>query len=78
MLRERYSGPLGGEDDGTKLRDYLGMHIGTINMLLLRQGLEMLDIAAEQTDKNPADLKNNIEGSSRELGKCGEMCRLKL
>lgn len=27
----------------------------------------MLDVAAEQRDKNQEDLKNNIEGSSREL-----------
>jgi hypothetical protein len=50
-----------------KLRDYLNVHIGTINMLLVRQGLVMLDVATEQSDKNQQELKKSIEVSSTEL-----------
>ena len=57
----------GKKDEADTLRTYLNMHIGTINMLLVRQGLEMLDVASEQTDKNQEELRDRIEGSSREL-----------
>lgn len=57
----------GRNDDGNTLRSYLNIHIGTINMLLVRQGLEMLDVASEQTVKNQEELRDRIEGSSREL-----------
>ncbi len=36
-------------------------------MLLLRQGLEMLDVAKEERDKEQDDIKGRIEDSSREL-----------
>lgn len=55
------------KDEADTLRTYLNMHIGTINMLLVRQGLELLDVASEQTDKNQEELRDRIEGSSREL-----------
>ena len=57
----------GKKDEATTLRSYLNIHIGTINMLMVRQSLEMLDVALEQTDKNSEELKERIEGSSREL-----------
>ena len=53
--------------EANTLRDYLNIHIGTINMLLLRQGLEILDVASEQRDKNQDELRDRIEDSSREL-----------
>lgn len=57
----------GKKDEANRLRDRLSIHIGTINMLLLRQGLEVLDVGSEQTDENQKELRNRIEGSSREL-----------
>ena len=59
---------LGKKDEAGKLRNYLNIHIGTINMLLVRQGLEMLDIASERTSKNQEELRDRIEASSKELG----------
>ena len=60
---------LGKKDEAGKLRNYLNIHIGTINMLLVRQGLEMLDVASEQTSKNQEELRDRIDASSKELGK---------
>lgn len=57
----------GKKDEANTLRNYLNIHIGTINMLLVRQGLQMLEVASEQTDKNKEELKERIEDSSREL-----------
>ena len=37
-------------------------------MLLVRQGLEMLDIASERTSKNQEELRDRIKASSKELG----------
>ena len=56
-----------GRKEAQKLRDYLNVHIGTINMLLVRQGLEMLDVANEQSNENQQALKESIEVSSNEL-----------
>ncbi len=55
------------KDEAITLRNYLNIHIGTINMLLIRQGLEMLDIASESMDKNHKELRIRIEDSTREL-----------
>ncbi len=55
------------KSEANTLRSYLNIHIGTINMLLVRQGLEMLDVASEQRDKNQDELRDRIEDSSREL-----------
>ena len=49
------------------LRSYLNIHIGTVNMLLLRQGLEMLDVAREENDKGQENLRERIEDSAKEL-----------
>lgn len=57
----------GKQEEANTLRNYLNIHIGTINMLLVRQGLEMLDVASERSDKNQDELRDRIEGSSREL-----------
>ena len=54
-------------DEANKLRTSLNRHIGTISMLLVIHGLEVFDIASEQTDKNQGELRRLIEGSSREL-----------
>lgn len=57
----------GRKDEASVLRDYLNIHIGIINMLLVGQGLEMLEVASEQTEKNQEELRGRIESSSREL-----------
>ena len=58
---------IGKKDEVNKLRQYLNIHIGTINMLLAQQGLEMLELAAEQTHEDQEELKNSIEDSTKEL-----------
>lgn len=60
---------LGKKDEAGKLRSFLNIHIGTINMLLVRQGLEMLEVASEQARKNQEELRDGIEASSKELRK---------
>ena len=58
------------KDEANKLRRYLNLHIGTINMLMLQHGLERLDIASEQSEQNRRDqeeIKDRIESCSREL-----------
>lgn len=57
----------GKKDEANTLRYYLNIHIGTINMLLVQQGLEMLDVTSEKTDKIQEELRDSIEVSSREL-----------
>lgn len=56
-----------GNDEASRLRSYLNIHIGTINMLLVQQSLVMLDVSSDQTEKNQEELRDRIEGSSREL-----------
>ena len=55
------------KNEADKLRNYLNTHIGTINMLLVRQGLEMFGIASEQTSKNQEELRDMVDASSKEL-----------
>ena len=58
---------LGKKEEANRLRNYLNLHIGTINMLMLQNGLEKLDVASEQSNKNREETKKGIEGYSREL-----------
>ena len=58
---------LGKRDEANRLRNYLNLHIGTINMLILQNGLEKLDVASEQSKQNQEETKNGIEDCSREL-----------
>ena len=58
---------LGKRDEASRLRNYLNLHIGTINMLMLQNGLEKLDVASEQSSKNQKKTKNGIDGCSKEL-----------
>ena len=55
------------KDEVNRLRDYLNIHVGTINMQLIRQGLELLDVAYEQSGRNQDDLKTGLDRSSKEL-----------
>ena len=54
-------------DEADRLRNYLNIHIGAINMLLVRHSLEVLDLSSEQTYKNYQELRDGIEDSSRDL-----------
>ena len=58
---------LGKKDEANRLRHYLNLHIGTINMLMLQNGLERLDVASEQSGRNQEETKDMIESCSREL-----------
>ena len=53
--------------EANKLRSYLNIHIGIINMRLLMQGLETLDVASGQREIDHDELRDRIEDSSREL-----------
>ena len=55
------------KDDVNKLRSYLNIHIKTISMLMSWLGLNMLDVAQEQADKNQEELRNSISSSAIEL-----------
>ena len=55
------------KNEANALRNYLNIHIGTINMLLIRQGLETLDVVSECIDKNHEELRVRIEDSTKEL-----------
>ena len=58
---------MGKKNEADRLRHYLNVHIGTINMLMLQHGLEKLDVASEQSEKNQEDIKDGFERCSREL-----------
>ena len=52
------------KDEVIKLRNYLSIHIGTINMLMIRHGLEILDVVSQQADRNQEDLQRCVEDCS--------------
>ena len=51
------------KDDVRRLRDYLNVHVGSINMLLMAHGLEMLNVATEQATNDNMGLQKDLEGS---------------
>lgn len=53
--------------EANRLRHYLNLHIGTINTLMLQNGLERLDVASEQSERNQEETKDRIETCIREL-----------
>jgi len=53
------------EEEVIKLRNYLNIRIGTINMLLIQQGLEMLDMVSQLSERNQRDLQRCVEDCSR-------------
>lgn len=57
----------GPRKEANNLRIILNTYIGTINMLLVQQGLETLDVASECMDKNQEELRVRVEESTREL-----------
>lgn len=55
------------KDDVRMLRDYLVLHVGSINMLLLSYGLELIDIASTTAVKDQADLKEVMRVGQKEI-----------
>ena len=55
------------KSEANTLRNYLNIHIGTINLLLVWQGLAAHDVASERRNKNQDQLRDRIEDSFREL-----------
>ena len=54
---------LGKKEEVVKLRGYLNAHVGSINMLLMAHGLEMLNLAADQAVEDQQGLQNRLEES---------------
>ena len=52
------------KEEVIKIRNYLNIHIGTINMLLIQQGLEMLDMVSQLSERNQDDLQRCVEDCS--------------
>ena len=55
------------KDEALKLRNYLNIHIGSINMMLMAHGLEMLTMAADQSAQDRNDLVKRIEETQSAL-----------
>lgn len=51
------------KEDGKQLRDYLNVHVGSINMMLMTHGLEMLTVAGKQAKEDSKDLQKGLECS---------------
>lgn len=49
------------KDEVRKLQNYLNIHIGTINIMLLQHGLEGLDVASNRCDASQQDIQKNLE-----------------
>ncbi|MCJ1384439.1 hypothetical protein MMC17_007555 [Xylographa soralifera] len=50
-----------------KLQNYLNVHIGSINMLLLAHGLEILDLAADRSAADHENLSTRLDASHATL-----------
>jgi len=51
------------KEEVCKLRDYLSLHVDSINMLLMSYGLEMLEAASSKADDDHLDLQKLIDSS---------------
>ena len=58
---------LGKKDEINRLRSYLNIHIGTINMQLTQQGFESISLEHEERQANHMALMNSMESSARQL-----------
>ena len=58
---------LGKNDEVGRLRSYLDIHIGVINMQLVQYGFEKADIASEERAADHQALKNSMDESVREV-----------
>ena len=57
----------GKTDEIAKLRSYLSIHVGIINMQMIQQGFEGMAIVLEERGAYEEALKKSIEGSAQEL-----------
>lgn len=53
----------GKSDDVRRLRDYLSLHMGSINMMLMSHGLDLLQLASDKAEDNQMVLKSRLEDS---------------
>lgn len=53
----------GRKDEISKLRDYLSLHVSSVNMLLMTHGLDMLDCITEQADQNQENIQKGLGDS---------------
>lgn len=51
------------KEDGRQLKDYLNIHIGSINMMLMAHGLDMLTVATKQASEDNMSLQNDLQCS---------------
>jgi hypothetical protein len=54
----------GEKDDIRRLQTYLHVHIGTINMLLLRHGLQRMDIQEKKTDEEALQVRQQLDSTN--------------
>lgn len=55
------------KEDIRKLRDYLSLHVNSINMLLLSYGLELVDLASAKASQDQAETRQLISNSQKEM-----------
>ncbi|SLM40482.1 hypothetical protein LPUS_11299 [Lasallia pustulata] len=55
------------KEDVRRLRDYLSIHIGSINMMLMACGLEMLSVATTQATKDNMSVQKDLKDSQSTL-----------
>lgn len=55
------------KDQATQLRNYLNVHIGIINMMMINHGLGMLDVVTEEADNQSKDLQKRLADSNDAL-----------
>jgi hypothetical protein len=53
------------KEDVRKLRDYLSLHVDSINMLLMSLGLEMLEVAKQQSVDDHLNLRELLQDSCK-------------
>lgn len=58
---------LGKQDEVGKLRSYLNIHIGIINIQLIQYGFEKVDMALEERAADHQALKNSMDESVRKV-----------
>lgn len=57
----------GTKEEVDRLRNYLNIHVGTINMMLATKGLGQMEVASSKANDTQAAMKDHIERSSMEF-----------
>lgn len=60
--------PLSHKDEIQKLQAYLGVHIGSVNILLAEHGLERMKLAADRSEMGQFQIKERLENTTGLLG----------